>query len=64
MDKETLRHRKVGMSISPEVDNYLNEIKNKTGIKKSNIIALLVSRYGDELKSDVCKYQRKEQSIG
>lgn len=56
-------YRKVGMSISPEVDIFLNEIKQKTGLKKSNIITLLVSRYGDELKSDICKYQRKEISI-
>lgn len=63
MDKETLKHRKVCMSLSPEVDKYLCDIKDATNIKKSNVIALLVARYGDELKSDICKYQRKEQSI-
>lgn len=52
--------KKVNFSISHEVDTFLTNTKNATGLPKSQVLNLMVLKYGDKIAKDLQKYARKE----
>lgn len=55
--------KKVNFSISQNVDDYLTHTKTKSGLSKSQILTLLVTKYGDKLARDLSKYSQKEETV-
>lgn len=58
-----IRHVKVNLSLDKEVDAYLNKVKAETGFAKSQVLSMLVSRYGKRLAKDLHEYARKEETL-
>ena len=52
--------KKVNFSISNEVDAFLTKTKNETGLPKSQVLSLMVLRYGDKIAKDLQQFKRKE----
>lgn len=55
--------KKVNFSIPTVVDSFLSDTKKATGMPKSQILSLLVMKYGDEFARDLCKYSQKEDAV-
>ena len=55
--------KKVNFSISQNVDDYLSHTKTESGLSKSQILTLLVTKYGDKLAKDLSKYSQKEETV-
>lgn len=55
--------KKVNFSISQNVDDYLSHMKTENGLSKSQILTLLVTKYGDKLARDLSKYSQKEETV-
>ena len=51
--------KKVNLSISPEVDSFLSNMKQKHNISKSKVLTALVLQYGDKIDKNLCKYSKK-----
>lgn len=58
-----VKHKKVNFSIPNQVDSFLTNTKESTGLKKSQILSMLVLRYGDELAEDLSKYSKKGEAL-
>lgn len=58
-----VKHKKVNFSIPNQVDDYLTKAKESTGYKKSQILSLLVLRYGDKLLKDLSKSAKKGEAL-
>lgn len=61
MDKGTLSKQKVNFLLDADTVAFLAEMRSKTGLTQSKVVAMLVHRYGDDMSQDLQKYSRKEQ---
>ncbi len=55
--------KKVNLSISPEVDAFLSEMKDKHGISKSKVLTALVLQYGNNVDKRLSQISKKGDTI-
>ncbi len=55
--------KKVNLSISPEVDAFLTEMKEKHGISKSKVLTAMVMQYGNNVDKRLSQISKKGDTI-
>jgi len=55
--------KKVNLSISPEVDAFLTEMKEKHGISKSKVLTVMVMQHGDNVDKRLSQIYKKGEAL-